>query len=125
MVRKRTFPGIEASLAAQPAVESGAWRHVLLQFADVLTEAQQASLEAQGVRLLRYVTSCASFASLPTRIAPQYPALGVPRWVGQIEAADRLAPILREVRSKEGQTGLDVRLFADVPLDAALRALLV
>lgn len=122
-------PGVESGLAREMAEAADGRRHVLLQFANIPTDPQRAALEAQGVRLLSYVPNYTWFASLPTKLSLQEPAMAPVRWIGAIQSLDRLAPILRERGVREdmiddqGRTGLDVRFFADVSPDEALRVL--
>ena len=122
-------PGLEPELAQELAEAGDGRRHVLLQFEEVPSDAQRAALEAAGVHLLAYVPSHTWFASLPARSILQDPALASVRWMGAIQAADRIAPILRErgVRQDlldgEGQAQFDVRFFSDVAPGEALRVL--
>jgi hypothetical protein len=122
-------PGVEPALAQELGEERDGRRHVLLQLEDIPTDAQRAALEAAGVRLLGYIPNNAWFASLPVELSPQNSSLSQVRWMGAIQAADRISPILREggVRQdmidEQGQTNLEIRFFPDVSPDEALRVL--
>ena len=122
-------PGMEPDLAQELTGTGEGRRHVLLQFEDIPSEAQRAALEAAGAQLLDYVPHQAWFASWPVGLNPQEMAGGQVRWMGRIEPADRIAPILRSrgVRpgliDEQGQTKLDVRFFADVSADEAMHIL--
>jgi uncharacterized repeat protein (TIGR01451 family) len=122
-------PGVDSDLTQEMAEAADGRRHVLLQFMNIPTDPQRVALEARGVRLLSYVPNYTWFASLPTKLSLQEPAMAPVRWIGAVQPQDRLAPILRERGIREdmtddhGRTGLDVRFFADVSPDEALRVL--
>ncbi len=121
--------GVEPSLA-QELTEAGDGRwHVILQFEDIPTDEQRATLEASGIKLLAYLPNFAWFASLPAQTSLQASALSQVRWMGAIQAADRTSPFLREhgvspdMLDAQGRVKLDVHFFADITSDEALRVL--
>jgi hypothetical protein len=122
-------PGVDPVLAQELAEANEGRRHVLLQFENIPTDAQRAALEAADVHLLGYVPDRTWFASLPVKLSLQHSALSQVRWMGAIQAVDRISPILRErgIRQEmiddQGQTSLDIRFFPDVSPDEALRVL--
>jgi hypothetical protein len=113
-------PGIDQAVQMQGQAAAPDERiHVLVQFWQIPSDTERASLENAGVDLLAYVPTNTWFASMPAGSNLQSEALAGARWIGAIQPEDRTAPNLRagqgaRVTHDDGTVSLDLRFFADV-----------
>jgi hypothetical protein len=114
-------PGVEQAVSKRQQDASLDERiHVLVQFWQVPTDAEQATLENAGVKLLAYVPANTWFASIPAGLSLQSDALAGIRWIGAIQPEDRTALSIRtggigqHAVNDDGTVSLDVYFFADV-----------
>jgi subtilisin family serine protease len=112
-------PGVDQAVQMQQQAAVPDERiHVLVQFWQIPSDAERASLENAGVDLLAYVPTNTWFASMPAGSNLQSEALAGARWIGAIQPEDRIAPTLRagggRVTQDDGTVSLDLRFFADV-----------
>jgi subtilisin family serine protease len=113
-------PGVDQAVQMQQQAAVPDERiHVLVQFWQIPSDAERASLENAGVDLLAYVPTNTWFASMPAGSNLQSEALAGARWIGAIQPEDRIAPTLRagggaRVTHDDGTVSLDLRFFADV-----------
>jgi hypothetical protein len=120
-------PGLEQEVIRQqlatPAEEK---IHALIQFWDIPSENDRASLENSGVILLDYVPEFSWFASLPSGINLLESTSNQFRWIGSIQSSDRLSPeltsnlVTQRANQADGSIELDVRFFSDVSSKQAL-----
>jgi parallel beta-helix repeat protein len=96
-------------------------QHVIVQFWNVPTDLQKATLLEQGVEILDYLPKSAFYASVSGEGLDFLDQDGNVRAVLPIEADDRIAPVLREegvghwARNDDGTANLIVMYFKDVP----------
>lgn len=114
-------PGVEPAMKRQQQAASlGERIHVLVQFWQIPSGAERATLENAAVELLAYVPANTWFASMPAGLSLQSDALAGVRWIGAIQPEDRMAPTLRagvigpHATHDDGTVSLDVRFLADV-----------
>ena len=109
------------AVAARPSARA----HVIVQFHAAPTEAQEQALARAGVRLLDYLPRNAFLASVPRGLQPAEPALASVRWIGLLEPADRISPLLRGNPEEASGTPVevDLRLFEDEDAESFARRL--
>jgi subtilisin family serine protease len=123
LLKSRQFvpePGIEPAVQRQQQIASPDERiHVFMQFWQIPSDSERASLEDAGVDLLAYVPTNTWFASMPAGTSLQSETLAMVRWIGTIQPEDRMAPALRagqgaRVSHADGTVSLDLRFFSDI-----------
>lgn len=129
-LQSRTFvpePGVETAVhTLQQNSQSAQQLHILIQFADIPTDAERQAMQNAGVFLLEYVPQNSWFVSVPVSLDLQSDPLGSALYIGQIQPADRLDPVLVELLDADtaGTVTLHVRFFSDVPSGLAEKQLL-
>ncbi|HLD77830.1 MAG TPA: hypothetical protein VJB16_02255, partial [archaeon] len=93
-------------------------QHVLLQLDRIPSAEEKAALEAQGVRLLRYIPERAWLASVDGPLA-----IAGATFLGPLAPEDKLSPALANgpaFRSEDGRARLVVLFHADAPAEEQL-----
>ena len=116
--------GLDSSMSEQAA--SGVQKsHVLIQFDHIPDASERKNLETIGVDMQTYIPRNAWFADIDTDSIPEIGALPGVSWVGEILAADKIAPHIKEVGvgswavNPDGSVNLLVTFFDDVSADEA------
>ncbi len=98
--------------------------HALIQLNQIPTREERQRLERRGIRLLTYIPDRAWLASIPAARTNEVSADQNVRWLGNLQAADKLSAGIRENRlghwsydSASGQAVILVRFFGDVELE--------
>lgn len=98
--------------------------HVLIQFHSKPDIASRKALSEAGIKLLDYVPNNSWFASIPVDLDPDFPALSMVRWMGEILPNDKLSKALLEVVHGDrrlvegGKIAINVKYFTDADLIA-------
>ncbi len=98
------------------AIAAPGSQHVLLQLDRIPSDEEKAALEAQGVRLLRYIPERAWLASVDGPLAPAGAS-----YLGPLAPEDKTSPALANgpaFRTADGRARLVVLFHADVPAEA-------
>ena len=132
LLKSRQFvpiPGIEAGLERNMSARAASGTHeshLLIQFDHIPNASERKDLEAIGVDLHTYIPKNAWFADVKTNSTSKIKGASNVRWVGEILAADKIAPhILKEggvgswAVNPDGSVNLLVTFFDDVSADEA------
>ena len=131
LLKSRQFvpnPGIEVGLESRMsalAAEGLQRGHVLIQFNQLPTDSEREELKAIRVDLLAYIPENAWFAAVETDSLPEIQALPGVRWIGKIQAEDKIAPHIRDIGvgpwagNPDGTVNLLVIVFDDVSAEEA------
>lgn len=118
-------------------IERGEKRHIIIQFTELPNLAMRQRLATKGIRLLCYINGNAYYAAVDrpealafeTLEAKRDPALSLVRWIGQIEAADRVELTVMEKKfgdwatNEDGTVKIRVMFFEDVESSAQVELL--
>jgi len=111
--------GLDFSFAGT-TVKGGDRIHALVQLHEIPSFVQRDDLSGRGIELLDYATGNAYFASIRADLEISETAFPELRWIGPIEASDRLSPRLADSRfepwamESEDQIWVNVSFFDDV-----------
>ena len=70
--------------------------HTLIQLKNIPTPEERRELERRGIRLLSYIPNYAWLASIPASRPGEVSGTKSVRWVGELNAADKLSPKIRQ-----------------------------
>jgi len=118
-------------------LERGEKPHIIIQFTELPNRAMRQRLATKGTRLLSYINGNAYYAvvsqpevlGFETLEAKHDPALSLVRWMGQIEAADRVEPEVLEREfgdwaiNVDGTVKIRILFFEDIDSTAQVTLL--
>ena len=120
-LKSRNYTPIEGiSLESVVTGSEGGRVHVLIQFKTIPNQSVKRALSNAGIMLLNYIPNNAWFASVPTDLIPDIPALSTVRWIGRILPEDKISPSIKEKgigergRTEDGKVKLVIKYFKDV-----------
>ena len=125
LLKSRQFvptPGVEDSLESRMsalAAEGVRRGHVLIQFKQLPSDSEREALKAIGVDLQTYIPENGWFAAVDTDSLPKLKALPNVRWLGAIQAEDKIAPHIKDIGvgswavNQDGTVNLQVLFFDD------------
>jgi subtilisin family serine protease len=131
LLKSRHFvpnPGIEAGLESRMsalAAEGLQRGHVVIQFNQLPSDSEREELKAISVDLQTYIPENAWFAAVETESLPKIQALPGVRWIGKIQAEDKIAPHIKDIGvgpwagNPDGTVNLLVIVFDDVSAEEA------